>query len=126
MFCETFLIPESRHPRPPPRRLPYSEAQFVCDGENGLQDGHEARHLAEAATAHHLHVHSEALLEVSSIHTAGHLVEPGQNLRRELWRETCRLVQGSKAHRLVQGREILWVGTAPPCPFLMLGGDIPA
>lgn len=54
--------------------------QPVCDGEDSLQDGHEAGHLAEAAAAHHLGMHSKALLKASRIRTSGQFVEPSQDM----------------------------------------------
>lgn len=65
------------------QRLAGLDLQLVCDGEDSLQDGHEAGHFAEAAAACHLRVHCEALLKASCIHTPGNLVEPSQDMRRE-------------------------------------------
>lgn len=61
--------------------------QLLSNGEDSLQDRHEAGDLTEAAAAHHLGMHCEALLKVSYIHTSGHLVKPSQDMRRELWRD---------------------------------------
>lgn len=54
--------------------------QLVRDGEDSLQDGHEAGYLAEAAAAHYLGMHCEALFKASCIHTAGDFMEPSQDM----------------------------------------------
>lgn len=59
----------------------------MSNGEDGLQDRHEAGDLAEAAAAHHLGMHCKALLKASCVHTSGNLTEPSQDMRRELWRD---------------------------------------
>lgn len=61
--------------------------QLMSNGEKSLQDRHEAGDLAEAAAAHHLGMHCQALLKASRVHTSGNLVEPSQDVRRELWRD---------------------------------------
>lgn len=65
------------------KQLPGSYPQLLGNGEDSLQDGHETRHLAEAAAAHHLGVHRQSLLQAACVHTSGHLVQPSQDLRRE-------------------------------------------
>lgn len=69
--------------------------QLMSNGEDSLQDKHEAGDLAEAAAAHHLGMHRKALLKVSCVHTSGDLMEPSQDMRRELWRDGC-LGQGAQ------------------------------
>lgn len=65
-------------------RLPGLHMQLMSNGEDSLQHRHEAGDLTEAAAAHHLGMHCEALLKASCIHTSGNLVEPSQDMRREL------------------------------------------
>lgn len=67
----------------------------MSNGEDSLQDKHEAGDLAEAAVAHHLGMHRKGLLKVSCVHTSGNLMEPSQDMRRELWRDR-RLGQGAQ------------------------------
>ena len=69
------------------KRLPGLDVQLMSNGENGLQNRHKAGDLAEAAAAHHLGVHCKALLKASCVHASGNLVEPSQDMRRELWRD---------------------------------------
>lgn len=65
---------------PPGREAAGSALQLVCDGEDCLQSRHEAGYLAEAAAAHHLRMHFQALFKVTCIHTSGNFVEPGQDV----------------------------------------------
>ena len=67
----------------------------MSNGEDSLQDKHEAGDLAEAAAAQHLGMHRKALLKVSCVHTSGNFMEPSQDMRRELWRDGC-LGQGAQ------------------------------
>lgn len=62
------------------KRLPGLALQLVSDGEDSLQDRHEAGHLAEAAAGRHLGMHRKALLKAACIHTSGNLVEPSQDV----------------------------------------------
>lgn len=50
--------------------------QLVCDGEESLQDRHEAGYLTEAAAGHHLGMYRKTLLKTSCIHTSGNFMEP--------------------------------------------------
>lgn len=58
--------------------------QLKSNGEDRLEGRHEAGDLAEAAVAHHLGMHGEALLKASCVRTSGNLVEPSQDRRRKL------------------------------------------
>lgn len=71
--------------------LPGLDAQLMSNGEDRLQDRHEAGDLTEAAAAHHLGMHRKALLRASCVHTSGNLMEPGQHRRRELWKDWPRV-----------------------------------
>lgn len=64
-----------------PRRL---DAQLVGDGHDHFEDGHEGGDLAEVAAADHLGVDLQAPLVVLARHTAADLVEPVQDVVREL------------------------------------------
>lgn len=66
---------------PPGREAAGSALQLVCDGEDSLQDRHEAGYLAEAAAACHLRMHCQALFKVACIHTTGNFMEPSQDVR---------------------------------------------
>lgn len=61
--------------------------QLVCDGEDSLQDRHEARYLAEVTAGRHLGMDRKTLLKASCIHTSGNFMEPSQDVGRELWRD---------------------------------------
>ena len=58
--------------------LPGLDAQLMSNGEDRLQDRHEAGDLTEAAAAHHLGMHRKALLRASCVHTSGNLDAHGQ------------------------------------------------
>lgn len=64
-----------------PRRL---DAQLVGDGHDHFEDGHEGGDLAEVAAADHLGVDLQAPLVVLARHAAADLVEPIQDVVREL------------------------------------------
>lgn len=63
-------------------------AQLVGDGHDHFEDGHEGGDLAEVAAADHLGVDLQAPLVVLARHAAADLVEPVQDVVRELrdWR----------------------------------------
>lgn len=64
-----------------PFPLPGLGLQLVCDGEDGLQDRHEAGHLAEAAAARHLGMYCKPLTKAACIHTSRNFMEPSQDVR---------------------------------------------
>lgn len=63
-------------------------AQLVGDGHDHFEDGHEGGDLAEVAAADHLGVDLQAPLVILARHAAADLVEPVQDVVRELrdWR----------------------------------------
>lgn len=60
------------------------DAQLVGDSHDHFQDGHEGRDLTEVAAADHLSVDLQAPLVVLACHAAAYLVEPVQDVGREL------------------------------------------
>ena len=64
------------------------DAQLVGDGHDHFEDGHEGGDLAEVAAADHLGVDLQATLVVLARHTAADLVEPVQDVVRELREKT--------------------------------------
>lgn len=53
---------------------PRSHTQFVGDGQDHFEDGHEGRYLAKIAAADHLGVDLQAPLVVLACHTAADLM----------------------------------------------------
>lgn len=64
-----------------PQRL---DGKLVGDGHDHFEDGHEGGDLAEVAAADHLGVDLQTPLVVLACHTAADLVEPVQDVVREL------------------------------------------
>lgn len=71
-------------PPHPPSPLLGLDAQLVGDGHDHFEDGHEGGALAEVAVADHLGVDLQTPLVVLARHTGADLVEPGQDVVREL------------------------------------------
>lgn len=67
-----------------PRARLESHGQFVGDGHEHFEDGHEGRDLAEVAAGHHLRVNLQTLLIVTGSHAAADLVEAAEDAGREL------------------------------------------
>lgn len=59
-------------------------SKLLANGEEGLQDGHKSRHLAEIAAAHHLSVHCQGLLIIAGLHAPNHLMKAQEDGLREL------------------------------------------
>lgn len=60
------------------------DAQLVGDGHEHFEDGHEGGNLTEVAAADHLSVDLQTPLVVLAGHAAADLVEPVQDVVRQL------------------------------------------
>lgn len=61
-----------------------SHGQFVADGHEHLEDGHEGGDLAEVAAAHDLRVNLQTLQIVAAVDAAADLVQAAEDAGREL------------------------------------------